>query len=258
MNEHPAPAQKASRRDLFRSRISSLRASRQQGIVGPAEIVALAGSALILILVIAAYFYFMLPARTRLEALQLERGRLQTQVRNIKEVVKQGQSTETTVGRITQSLDEFENNRLMIAERGRTNLYDSLNQIIRKNGLRNTSGPTYLPLDPIGSKTASGAARAANTKWQSIYPGVAVSVTVEGPYQNLRRFIQELEATKQFIIVNSVELERATDTSSAPVAAEEGAASSGQTRSSPVSLRLEMSTYFQRTATPPAENGTGN
>ena len=27
-------------------------------------------------------------------------------------------------------------------------LYDELNQLIRKNGLRNTSGPAYTPLDP--------------------------------------------------------------------------------------------------------------
>lgn len=258
MNEHPAPrAQKAKRRELIRARINTLSTSRQQGMVGPAELVALAGSALILILVIVAYFYFLLPARSRLEALQLERARLQTQLRNSQDVVKKGQTTESTVLTITQSLDEFENHYLTIADRGRISLYDSLNQLIRKNGLRNTSGPTYLPLDPIGSKTASGAARAANTKWQSVYPGIAVSVTVEGQYQSLRRFIKELEATRQFIIINSVELEKATDTSSAPVAAEDGTISSAPAPSL-VSLRLEMSTYFQRTGVTPTINEPGN
>jgi Tfp pilus assembly protein PilO len=122
-------------------------------------------------------------------------------------------------------------------------LYDSLNELIRKNGLRNTSGPTYTPLDPAGSKTAASTTRSANTKWQSIYPGIAISLTVEGPYPNLRRFVRDIEANKQFIIVNSVELERATETNSSPVP--EGS-SGGVTQGSLVSLRLEMATYFQR------------
>ncbi len=29
-------------------------------------------------------------------------------------------------------------------------LYEELNQLIVKNGVRNTSGPTYTPLDPAG------------------------------------------------------------------------------------------------------------
>ena len=57
-------------------------------------------------------------------------------------------------------------------------LYDSLNDIIRKNGPV-TLGPTYTPLEPTGSMTGSGS-KSVNTKWQSIYPGIAISVTVEG------------------------------------------------------------------------------
>ena len=143
--------------------------------------------------------------------LQFERARLQSQLRNSQNAVLQGQTTENAVQEITQSLDGFENNKLLTASRGRMSLYDALNDLIRKNGLRNTSGPTYTPLDAAGTKTATGGTK-ANTKWQSIYPGVAISVTVEGPYQNLRRFVRDLETTKQFVIINSVELERSTET----------------------------------------------
>ena len=124
-------------------------------------------------------------------------------------------------------------------------LYDSLNGLIRKNELRNTSGPTYTPLEPSDSKVGTSGSRSANTKWQSVYPGVAISVTVEGQYQNLRRFIRDLEANTQLIIINSVELERSTETSNSPTA--EGGPTPG-TRGSLVSLRLEMTTYFQRAA----------
>ena len=243
MNEQPAPKPRAGRRDLIRTRLETLNISRQNGVVGPAEIIALAGSGLILVLVIVSYLYFLAPARSRLEALKLERARLQSQLKNSQAVVLQGQTTEATVQTITQSLDGFESRRLVNSDRGRMSLYDSLNQLIRKNGLRNTSGPTYTPLDPAGQKTATSGAKSASAKWQSIYPGIAISLTVEGPYQNLRRFVRDLETDKQFIIINSVELESATETNSQ--ATVEGSPGTGP-RGTLVSLRLELATYFQR------------
>lgn len=242
MSEQPAPTRGGVSRDQIRASLNRLRISRQQGILGPAELIGLGGSVLILVLVTVSYLYFLLPARSQLATLQLERSRLQSQIQNSKDVVREGQSTDATVHNITQSLDGFENDRLIGANPGRMSLYDSLNQLIRKNGLRNTSGPTYTPLDPTGSKTASGS-RSVNTKWQSVYPGIAISVTVEGQYQNLRRFVRDIETNKQFVIINSVELERATETDSAPPVTGDPA---GGTRGALVSLRLEMATYFQR------------
>ncbi len=245
MNEQPIPPSEPTKRDRFRARFDTLRVPRNSyGMVGPAELAALGGALLMLVLVIVAYLSFLAPARYRLANLQLERSRLQTQLRNSQDVVQQGQTVETAVQDIAQSLDAFENNQLVGATRGRMSLYDSLNALIRKNGVRNTSGPTYATLEPTGAKTATGGARAANTKWQSIYPGIAISVTLEGPYQNLRRFIRDVESSKQFVIINSIELERSTETGgggdpSVPPA----------TRGSLVSLRVDMATYFQRTAT---------
>jgi hypothetical protein len=193
-----------------------------------------------------SYLYFLVPARSRLDARESERSLRQTQLRTSQEVVSKGRSTEATVQDITQSLDDFETKKLVGANSGRMTLYDSLNLLIRKNGLRNTSGPTYTTLEPAGSKATATGARSANTKWQSIYPGIAISVTIEGPYANLRRFIQDIETNRQFVIINSVELERATETNSLPLA--EGAPT-GAARGALVSLRLEMATYFQRAST---------
>jgi Tfp pilus assembly protein PilO len=233
----PPPVQK---RD-FRARFSNLSISRQSGVFGVAEIIGLAGSFLILVLVVVAYLYFLVPARARRATLELERARLQTELRNSQDVLVRGQSTDATVHAITQSLDDFETTGLLAENRGRMDLYENLNNVIRKNGLRNTSGPTYTSLEPIGSKVSAGS-KAANTKWQSLYPGIGISVTVEGPYQNLRRFVRDIETSKQFVIINTVELERATESNSAttPDAAGAGA------NSALVSLRLEMTTYFQR------------
>jgi Tfp pilus assembly protein PilO len=241
MKEKSTPT-RSIKRDQIRARLNRFTRSRQPGILGPAELIGLAGSAVILILVIVSYLYFLLPARSRLETLQLERSRIQSQLRKSTDVLREGQTTDARVQGITQSLDLFESNRLAYPNTGRMGLYDSLNQLIRKNAVRNTSGPTYVPLEPTGSKSAGGS-KSVNTKWQSIYPGIAISVTVEGQYQNLRRFIRDIETSKQFLIINSVELERATETdNSAPTAGDPNAAARG----SLVSLRLEMATYFKR------------
>ena len=239
MSEQPAPNR--VNRNLT-ARLNRFTLTRQRGILGLAELLGLAGGVFILGLVIVSYLYFLLPARSRLNNLQSERSLLQSRLRNSEAVVRQGESTDATVQNITQSLDAFESNRLVGANPGRMSLYDALNQLIRKNGLRNTSGPTYAPLDPTGLKTNASGSRSVNTKWQSIYPGIAISLTVDGQYQNLRRFVRDIEAHKQFVIINSVELERATETDSAPAVAGDPAAGA---RSSLVSLRLEMATYFQ-------------
>jgi len=68
-------------------------------------------------------------------------------------------------------------------------------------------------------------------------------VTIEGQYQNLRHFVRDIESSKQFIIINAVELERATESNTQPTA-ESSPLKSG---SALVSLRLDMATYFQRT-----------
>lgn len=227
----------------IKTRLNRLRTSRRQGMFGVAEIIGLAGSAVILVTVLTSYIYFLAPARSNLQRLQAERSRLQDQLRGLQDVMRQGQDTQSTVDKITASLQDFENNHLVGRTQGRMSLYDELNELIRKNGLRNTSGPSYTPLDSIGSKASANASKSTSTKWQSVYPGISVSLTVEGSYQNLRSFIRNLEASNQFIIINGVELERATETNS-PLSAE-GAPTSGS-RSSPVSLRLELATYFQR------------
>lgn len=251
-----SPGGRHTGRNIIKARLDSLSLSRaQQKVIGPAEVIGLAGSLIILVLVIVGYLYFLAPARSRLDKLQLERARLQTQLRTSQEVVQRGQTTEATVQNITQSLDVFENNHLLAASRGRMGIYDSLNVLIRKNGLRNTSGPTYTPLDPTGTKTATGGTKSANTKWQSIYPGIAISVTVEGQYQNLRRFIRDVETSKQFVIINSVELERSTETG---ISSSAEGAEAGAVRTSPVSLRLEMTTYFQRGTEGGAPESAGN
>lgn len=227
----------------FKARIQRFRRSRRNGMFGVPEIIAVGGSLFILFVVLLSYFYFLVPARSRLQGVQVERTRLQNLTRDSQETRVKGLSTQSVVEKISSSLNDFESGRLVSPNQGRMGLYEELNQLIRKHGLRNTSGPSYTPLEPLGSKKSTSGSKSANSKWQSVYPGMTVSLTVEGTYQNLRRFVRDIEASGQFIIINAIELEKATETN-APVSAE------GDPTSNPggslVSLRMDMATYFQR------------
>lgn len=226
----------------YKTRVSEFLASRRGKMFGVAEVVALAGSCLVLVLVLLSYLYFLVPARSNLTSLNTTLKQTQTNLETLGGVINKDQNTKENVDRAAASLNKFETEHLMRADEGRMELYEELNQLIVKNGVRNTSGPTYTPLDPAGIKSNSG--KTVVTKWQSFYPGIAVMVTVEGEYQNVRRFIRDVERSKQFVVINEVELQRATQ-NNAPASAEEGGAGSG-TRGSLVTLQLNMATYFQR------------
>jgi Tfp pilus assembly protein PilO len=207
---------------------------------GFTEVAALAGSCFVLLLVLLSYLYFLVPARSRVSAANEEKARLQTNLKTLDGVVSKGRDTKAQVDQIATSLTDFESSYLPRPDQGRMELYDELNQLIVKNNLRNTSGPTYAPLDPTGTKSTSG--KTTTTKWQSFYPGIAVLVTVEGQYQDTRHFVRDLERSKQFVVINEVELQRANE-NSAPASADESAAGS---KGSLISLQLNLTTYFRR------------
>ncbi len=239
----------------YKDRVSMFVNSRRGKMFGVVEVAAVAGSFLILVLVLFSYLYFLVPARSRVASANVERKQPQTNLQTLRGVVGQDESTKDTVDRIATSLGKFETDFLMRQEQGRMQLYEELNELIIKNGVRNTSGPTYTALDPEGTKTTGG--KNTTTKWQSFYPGVVVMMTVEGQYENVRRFIRDVERSKQFVVINEVELQRARDTN-APVSIEGAGSESGESpmnpgppsgsRGSLVSLQLSMATYFQREA----------
>ena len=241
--ERPTQQTTRTRRVQIRARVDRLRQSRQRSVLGVAEIAGLAGSAVMLLAVVVFYFYFYIPAGARLKAAQIDRDRQQDRLRELHKTIEVRDTAQDAIAKINQSLDDFENGRLTTRAEGRISLYNTLIQLMRSNNLRNTSGPVYNYLEsktPGAQQAAS--ARTVSSRWQSLYPGIAVTVTVEGQYASLRRFVRDIESSNQFIIINAVELERASDT---------GLVAEGETagpRNTLVSLRLDMAAYFRRDA----------
>jgi hypothetical protein len=257
-------------RQQIRIRLDQFKRARQLSPVGTAELAGLGVALLLALVTVFAYFYLLLPAGLHLNAVQLDRERLKGQVAAAQAALAEGTNTKDRVDKITASIDAFQEHKLMAASSGRMALYTELNDLMRSNAVRNTSGPSYTALEAAGSKTqpqqtTPGSEKQNNAKWESVYPGIAVGVTVEGTYQNVRRFVRDIELSRHFLIINAIELEgvsqsgapqempavqttmaprtgRTTGVGSAPPTAPAPPAPKG----SLVSLRLDMTIYFQR------------
>jgi hypothetical protein len=270
--EQPLHGPALAQRRKIPIRLDRLKRAPALTVIGLPELIGLAGAALLASITIFAYFSFYLPAHSRLAQAQLERDRLQNLLRVSESLLKENKTTSESVDQRIASVKDFEGNWLAVSGPGRLSLYAELNNLIRSNGLRNTAGPSYSPLDPVGSKSqvqpTATAEKQSNAKWQTIYPGIAVSVTVEGPYQSVRHFVRDIETSRHFLIINAVELEGVTQSGvdqspTAPLPPVRTLAQpprAGRTvppvvtppvvgRGALVSLRLDLATYFQRSET---------
>lgn len=239
------------------------------GMWGTAEMAVFGVSLAVLSFVAALYVLFVAPSTRELDENRAEARRLEGELLAARARYGDIASTETQVAKLVASVDEFESRYLPVPAFGRTALYQRLNGLISAYGLVNTSGPAYAPLDPVDAEQRNGTEEeTGRAKYRSLFPGVYVTVTVEGPYHNLRRFIREIETGNDFVVISSVELAPSESTvgvrSTAdgqqpggtqtvdPVtgmpqqAVPAPAMPSGRTLGERVALRLEMAAYFRR------------
>ena len=255
------------------------------GMWGPFEIAAISVGALALLASFIAYFFLVIPSNRELEHNKNESDRLSAEL--ISANTKYGQITDTQsqVDKILTSVDDFETRFLPTISTGQSALYQRLNGLIHGYGLVNTTGPDYAPLEIAdtgnNNQTEEEKGRA---KFRSLYPGVYVTMTVEGSYANLRRFISEIEAGREFVVISAVELapsdsegQKQADEKNkpapintnsikfgpngkpirAPVMTDAGAATGqferprGKVHGEYLALHLEMAAYFKRPGSSP-------
>jgi Tfp pilus assembly protein PilO len=203
---------------------------------------------LFLLVAACAYFFLLVPERSRLVALENERAQLQAKLRASSEGVERNESTQASVGKIVSSLNEFETSVLVAREpQTTTAVIEELNDKTRRHNLARAQF-SFSHLDEFvpgqaGAQTSSnarGSAAGNASKRESVFPTIDISLTIEGPYGNLRRFIRDIEQSRRFIVINGIQLEGVSDTGSAA-------------RAALVSLRVDMSAHFRRSGA--AANG---
>lgn len=244
------------------------------GMWGNTEIATVGLAMLAVTSVLILYLFFVLPEQKLLEQTRTKRDELEKQLVSAKAKYGDITDTETQVAKLITSVNDFETRFLPAEVVGRTALYQRLNALITAYRLTNSSGPDYRPLEiSEGERRRGGGDESGGReKLKSIFPGVFVTVTVEGSYQNLRGFIREIETSDQFILISSVEFEPADSEENTEsnqtktvqkivpnpndpngpgiltteVVKTTAPSNRGKVRGQTVSLRLEMAAYFRR------------
>ena len=179
------------------------------GMWGQVEIATVGVALLAVLTTILLFVFLVLPAEKELEANRAKRDELEKQMMSARNKYGSITSTEARVAELIESVTNFEDRYLFNNAVGKTALYQRINGLIASYGLVNTTGPDYIPLEIDARQNVQQESEAQNgkEKFRSIFPGEYVTMTVEGSYQNLRRFIREIETSPQFVVISAVELE---------------------------------------------------
>jgi hypothetical protein len=257
------------------------------GMWGNSEIASVAIGIFAVLAVVFIYVFLVVPSNSEVARHASEVDRLSSDQQEANQNFGNSQNIESRVADIVSSEENFEALYLPPEASGRNALYQRLNGLIDAYGLENTSGPDYTPLVPVDQQNdRSSDEERGRDRFRSVFPGMYVSMTVEGSYQNLRRFINDIEAGREFVIISSVQLEPSDNQRSqqqnqstavqqpqqtqpqvqtypgfsgrfpanpnpvpqGPVAVPQ----KGKTRGELVSLHLEMAAYFRRPTFEPA------
>lgn len=179
------------------------------GMWGQVEIATVGIALLAILTTILLFVFIVLPAQKELDANRAQRDELERQMLSARNKYGSITSTEARVAELVESVTNFEDRHLFNSSIGKTALYQSINGLIASNQLTNTTGPDYVPLeiDMRQNVAQTEEAQSGKDKYRSIFPGEYVTMTVEGSYQNLRRFIRQIETSNQFVVISAVELE---------------------------------------------------
>lgn len=258
------------------------------GMWGTTELVTVGLAMLAVLTTILVFVFLVIPAQKELDNNRARRDELENQLKTANSRYGNITSTQERVAEITRSVDDFETRFLPNETTGKAALAQQINGLIAAYGLINTTGPDYAPLEIADQKTNNQTSEdgTGKSKFISIYPGQYVTMTVDGTYQNLRRFIREIETSNNFVVISAVQLEpsenkeKQNDQTTAaaqvnnqpsaqdfnPTAAQDiyarpeqqqpqtvtnAKVDRGKTRGETVTLRLELATYFRRPNTQP-------
>jgi len=248
----PSARRGAAARQQLQERLARFRGQHRTGMFGVPEVIALVAACGLLALAAASYFLLLVPTRMNLSNLEAERAQLQSQIRTATENRDTRLSTGDRVSEIVRSLEQFETTALAPREASINSLYEELTEKPRRNGLARAQF-SFIHQDEQAQRNQQQAQAAAGNltgtarRRQNIFPSTDITLNIEGTYANARRFIRDVERSPRFVVINAVQLEGINESGGDAAA-----------RGALVTLRLDMSAYFRRSAQPQSEGATAN
>lgn len=226
--------ERVSRFDLRQVKVSS----RPMGLT-PGELVAALLTVIFFASAAVYYFTSLRPERERLATLEATMESQQQVLRTSLANLKPSEAAPVTEGPTDalNSLVSFKSQYLKPVNKGRIDLLNEINALAKKNNTQLTSG-IDMSFQEIVVEDESKSRRGGKNKAElDVFPRMSVHFEVAGQYSNLRAFIAELERSKQFIVLDSVNL----------TTLEAGAGEGGRSSAagSGINLSINLTAYFQ-------------
>ena len=196
-----------------------------------------------------AVFYF-----NKVQPLDSELAARDQQIKDLKARIDKMNADEkrrldqaANAGKILDSLKQFES-YLKSDERGMTQIINEIDalgkthQIVVGDESYRVEEADEPQLDENGAPIPQAASKDKKPK---IYPNLGIDTTVIGDYSNLRRFLSDLERSKQFLIVNALNFQGGDERIVRQLAKGGRQIQLSGPEAIPVSLKIELDTYFQ-------------
>ncbi|HKX30443.1 MAG TPA: hypothetical protein VJ302_22315 [Blastocatellia bacterium] len=212
------------------------------------ELVFLA-AALIYMSIVGFFFLTKIdPLKTQVTTLKAKELTLRKQLEDISNKEKRRNEQATNAEKILTSLSKFES-YLKSDERGMTQIINELDALGKTHKV--LIGDASYRVDeaaPTADENGNPVPQATPNPKGNIYPALGIETTVIGDYPNLRRFLVDLERSKQFLIITGLSFQGEGD----PTRRAAAAGRPGQQvqlsspEAIPVSLKIDFDTYFQK------------
>jgi len=232
--------------------MAGLRAGVRGARLSVVEIVFLVAAIFFAVLVMFFYLTKIQPKESALRNLQQREKAARDTLDRMDKQRKDLESQHANAEKIVESLTEFEG-RLKDRQQGYTQIIDEVNQLTKSNHVAGGEFGFRVTAAEVADENGNPIQPAVRSDRNlNIYPSLGIDTTVEGDYHDLRRFISDLERSKQFVIINALVFQGPgadRKTRRGPKGAAPGQAPASAD-SVPVSLKIEMDTYFQKRAAP--------
>lgn len=193
------------------------------------------------------YFSKVQPLNSQLSELKGREAQIQLQIDKTNNDEQKRNQQAANAESILASLKNFDV-YLKEDERGMTEIINEIDSLGQKHGvLTGDSSYRVAEAEPLAEEAAQpGQPKTRDDDDRKIYPSLGIDTNIIGEYPNLRRFLSDLERSKQFLIINVVNFQGESD--QVRRAAQKSGSQKLQLSSPeavPVSLKIEMDTFFQ-------------
>lgn len=183
------------------------RASRLPLGLSIGELIAALLALAALVFAVVYYFTALRPEQARLRTLEDELTRQSLELVANPPPGASGPSTAETVREALESLSIFKNKYLRPLASGRIALINEINALAKKHNVQLTSG-IDMPVEKGATvdEKETGKRKKKAEEFLNVYPRMNMHFTAFGQYETLRKFIDDLENSQQFLVIHAVSL----------------------------------------------------